>query len=152
MECRPPRSLFAVRDSSFIISPMSRRTEKAAEAIREVVSMAIITEIRDPRIEGVTVTYVEVSPDMRHATVHVSIMGDDKQQNLVLHGLRSSAGFLQSKISDRIDTRYTPRIRFEIDMGVKKSLAISQLLNELLPNDTKVESANEDATNDPDDE
>jgi ribosome-binding factor A len=118
---------------------MSRRTQKAAEAIREVVSMAIITELRDPRIEGVTVTFVEVSPDMRQATVHVSIMGDDRQQNLVLHGLRSSAGFLQSKISDRIDTRYTPRIRFELDMGVKKSLAISQLLNDLLPD----ESANE---------
>jgi ribosome-binding factor A len=115
---------------------MSRRTEKAAEAIREVVSMAIIAELRDPRLAGVTVTFVEVSPDMRQATVHVSIMGDDKQQNLVLHGLRSSAGFLQSKISDRIDTRYTPRLRFELDMGVKKSLAITQLLNDLLPNET----------------
>jgi ribosome-binding factor A len=123
---------------------MSRRTQKAAEAIREVVSMAIIAELRDPRIEGVTVTFVEVSPDMRHATVHVSIMGDDKQQNLVLHGLRSSAGFLQSKIADRIDTRYTPRIRFELDMGVKKSLAISQMLNELLPTEAPPDPVEED--------
>jgi ribosome-binding factor A len=127
---------------------MSRRTEKAAEAIREVVSMAIIAELRDPRIAGVTVTFVEVSPDMRHATVHVSIMGDDKQQNLVLHGLRSSAGFLQSRISDRIDTRYTPRLRFELDMGVKKSLAISQLLNDLLPGENPVVA---DVPADPDD-
>jgi ribosome-binding factor A len=50
-----------------------------------------------------------------------------------LHGLRSSAGYLQSKISDRIDTRYTPRIQFHLDEGVKKSLAISQLLQDLLP-------------------
>ena len=111
----------------------SRRTLKAAEAIREVVSMAIITELRDPRVDGVTVTRVEVSPDMRQAKVHVSIMGDEKQQQLCLHGLRSSAGFLQNKISDRIDTRYTPRLLFELDLGVKKSLAIAQLLNELLP-------------------
>jgi ribosome-binding factor A len=111
----------------------SRRVLKAAEAIREVVSMAILTDLRDPRIEGVTVTYVEVSPDMRQAKVHVSIMGDDAKQRLCLHGLRSSAGYLQSKISDRIDTRYTPRIRFELDEGVKKSLAISQLLHDLLP-------------------
>jgi ribosome-binding factor A len=111
----------------------SRRVLKAAEAIREVVSMAILTDLRDPRIEGVTVTYVEVSPDMRQAKVHVSIMGDDAKQRLCLHGLRSSAGYLQSKISDRIDTRYTPRIRFELDEGVKKSLAISQLLQDLLP-------------------
>jgi ribosome-binding factor A len=81
----------------------------------------------------VTVTYVEVSPDMRLAKVHVSIMGDEAKQKLCLHGLRSSAGYLQSKISDRIDTRYTPRIRFELDEGVKKSLAISQMLQELLP-------------------
>jgi ribosome-binding factor A len=55
----------------------SRRLQKAAEAIREVVSMAILTDLRDPRVEGVTVTYVEVSPDMRQAKVHVSIMGDE---------------------------------------------------------------------------
>jgi len=95
--------------------------------------MSILTDLRDPRIEGVTVTYVEVSPDMRQAKVHVSIMGDDTQQRLCLHGLRSSAGYLQNKISERIDTRYTPRLQFEIDEGVKKSLAISQMLQELLP-------------------
>jgi ribosome-binding factor A len=123
----------------------SRRTQKAAEAIREVVSMAIIADLRDPRIEGVTVTYVEVSPDMRQAKIHVSIMGDEAKQRLCLHGLQSSAGYLQSKISERIDTRYTPRLRFELDMGVKKSLAISQLLDELVPRDVPPES-DEDAS------
>jgi len=97
--------------------------------------MAILTEIQDPRVEGVTVTHVEVSPDMRQAKVHVSIMGDEKKQSLCLHGLQNSAGFLQSKISDRIDTRYTPRIQFELDQGVKKSLEISRLLSDVLPDD-----------------
>ena len=60
----------------------SRRVEKAAEAIREIVSMAILTELQDPRVRDVTVTYVEVSPDLRHAKVHVSVMGDETQQNL----------------------------------------------------------------------
>ena len=106
--------------------------------------MAILTDLRDPRIEGVTVTYVEVSPDMRQAKVHVSIMGSEAQQKLCLHGLKNSAGYLQSKISDRIDTLYTPRLQFLLDEGVKKSLAISQMLQELLP-DTK--SAAEDASN-----
>lgn len=114
---------------------MSRRTAKAAEAIREVVSMAILTDLRDPRIEDVTVTYVEVSGDMRSATVHVSVMGDDAKQKLALHGLQSSAGYLQGKISDRIDTRYTPRIKFELDMGVKNSIAIAKMLKEVLPDD-----------------
>jgi ribosome-binding factor A len=111
----------------------SRRVQKAAEAIREVVSMAILTELRDPRVQDVTVTYVEVSPDMRQAKVHVSVMGDDAKQKLCLHGLQSSAGFLQTKIGKRIDTRYTPRLRFELDMGVKNSLAIARMLNEVLP-------------------
>lgn len=115
--------------------------------------MAILTDLRDPRIEGVTVTYVEVSPDMRQAKVHVSIMGSDSQQKLCLHGLRSSAGYLQSRISDRIDTRYTPRLQFVIDEGVKKSLAISKMLHELLPDTNSAadpEPAAEMAGDDPD--
>jgi ribosome-binding factor A len=111
----------------------SRRVLKAAEAIREVVSMAILTDLRDPRIQGVTVTHVEVSGDMRLAKVHVSIMGSEAIQKLCLKGLQSSAGFLQQKISKRIDTRYTPVIKFELDMGVKKSIAVAKTLHDILP-------------------
>jgi ribosome-binding factor A len=111
----------------------SRRVLKAAEAIREVVGMAILADLKDPRIEHVTVTRVEVTPDMREARVHVSIMGDDAAQRLCLHGLQSAAGFLQQKIAKRIDTRYTPRLKFELDMGVKKSIAIARMLDEVLP-------------------
>jgi ribosome-binding factor A len=118
----------------------SRRVQKAAQAIREVVSMAIIAELRDPRIADVTVTYVEVSADLRLAKVHISVMGDEIKQNLCLHGLRSSAGFLQNKISNRIDTRYTPRLRFELDQGVKNSIAISKLLDDVLPAEPAVDN------------
>jgi ribosome-binding factor A len=111
----------------------SRRLLKAAEAIREVVSMAILAEIRDPRVKDVTVTHVEVSPDMRSAKVHVSVMGDERQQSLSLRGLQSSAGFLQAKIAERIDTRYTPRLMFVLDQGVKKSIEIARILKEVLP-------------------
>ena len=86
----------------------ARRVLKAAEAIREVVSMAILTELHDPRIRDVTVTYVEVSSDLRHAKVHVSVMGDEAKQKLSLRGLQSAAGFLQAKVAERVDLRYTP--------------------------------------------
>lgn len=109
----------------------SRRVLKAAEAIREVVSTAILLEIRDPRVRDVTVTRVEVSSDMRNAKVFISVMGDEAQESLCLHGLRSSAGFLQQKVGQRIETRYIPRLSFEIDKGVKNSLKISELLNEI---------------------
>jgi len=98
--------------------------------------MAILTDLKDPRVQGVTVTYVEVSADMRQAKVHVSVMGNDAQQNRCLDGLQSSAGFLQTKVAQRIDTRYTPRLRFELDMGVKKSLEIAKLLHDVLPDDS----------------
>lgn len=109
----------------------SRRVLKAAEAIREVVSMAILTDLRDPRIEDVTVTFVEVSGDMRAAKVHVSVMGEEAKQRRCLHGLQSSAGFLQSKVAQRIDTRYIPRLKFELDQGVKKSIEMAKLLEEV---------------------
>jgi ribosome-binding factor A len=111
----------------------SRRSQKVAEAIREVVSMAILAELKDPRVRDVTVTYVEVSGDLRHAKVHVSVMGDEGRQQLSLRGLKSAAGFLQAKCAQRIDTRYTPRIEFVLDQGVKKSIEISRILSEVLP-------------------
>lgn len=104
---------------------------KAGEAIREVVSMAILTELRDPRVKNVTVLGVEVAPDMREAKVIVSVMGNKTQQSTSLRGLQNAAGFLQARIADRIDTRYTPRLTFVLDDGIKKSLAVSQILEQI---------------------
>ncbi len=111
----------------------SRRAQKAAAAIREVVSMAILAELKDPRVQDVTVTYVEVSGDLRHAKVHVSVMGDETRQNLSLRGLQNAAGYLQAKIAKGVDLRYTPKLTFLLDQGVKHSIAISQILSEVLP-------------------
>ena len=114
---------------------VSRRLLKVAQAIREVVSTAIVMDLQDPRIENATVTYVEVSGDMRRARVHVSVMGDEKQQRRCLHGLQHAAGFLQRKIAQRIDTRYTPKLEFILDEGIQHSFEIQQLLGELLPDE-----------------
>lgn len=113
----------------------SRRLLKAAEAVREVVSMAILTSVRDPRVKDVTVTRVEMAADMKSATVHVSVMGGEAKQQLALRGLASSAGFLQSRIADRIETRYTPRLQFKLDGGVHRSIEMARVLAELLPDE-----------------
>ena len=118
----------------------SRRVLKAAQAIREVVSMAIITDLKDPRVKDVTVTFVEVSGDMRQAKVHVSVMGDETKQQLALRGLQNSAGYLQSKVGNRIDTRYTPRIQFELDKGMKNAMMVTRILEEVLPKDEPSEA------------
>jgi ribosome-binding factor A len=73
---------------------------------------------------------------MRSAKVYVSVMGDEKKQTLSLRGLESSAGFLQTKVAKRIDTRYTPRLSFVLDQGVKKQLEVLRILQEVLPKDT----------------
>ncbi|MCM2371474.1 30S ribosome-binding factor RbfA [Aporhodopirellula aestuarii] len=106
----------------------SRRQLKAAEAIREVVATSVLTDIRDPRVRDVTIISVSVSPDMREAKVSVSVMGDEAQKQLSIRGLQNSAGFLQSKIANRLDTRYTPRLSFELDKGQENALAVSEIL------------------------
>ncbi len=111
----------------------SRRALKAAQAIREVVSSAILLELKDPRVRDVTVTLVEVSGDLRNARVYVSVMGDEKKQNLCLHGLSNASGFLQKRVGARIDTRYTPRLSFVLDKGAKNALEVTRILREVLP-------------------
>ena len=98
--------------------------------IREVAAEAILFEIRDPRVKGVTVTRAEVSGDMQHAKVHVSVMGTEKEQQLTLHGLRNASGFVQSKLAKRMTTRFIPHVTFVLDEGVKKSIEITKLIEE----------------------
>src|SRR5690554_4842445 len=121
----------------------SRRVLKAAAAIRESVSRAILFDLKDPRVKAVTVTYVEVAPDMRSAKVHVSVMGDQTQQQLTLKGLQNAAGFLQAKLGESIETRYTPRLTFVLDLGVKRSIEVSRILQEVLPKPAAAETDDE---------
>ncbi len=110
----------------------AHRVARVAEVIREVASETILFELRDPRVKGVTVTRAEVSGDLQHAKVYVSIMGTEKEQQLCMHGLRHAAGFIQSKLGGRMRSRFTPSIRFVLDEGVKKSIEVSRLINEAL--------------------
>ncbi len=109
----------------------TRRTARVAEAVREVVSSTILFDLRDPRVENVTVLHVEVPTDLRTAKVYISILGDETAQRLCLHGLNSSRGYIQSKIADRLDLRYTPVLSFVVDDGIKKSIAAARILREL---------------------
>ena len=110
----------------------THRLARVAEAIREVASETILFELRDPRVKGVTVTRAEVSGDLQHAKVYVSVMGSPKEQQLCMHGLKHAAGFVQSKLAGRLQTRFTPVIQFVLDQGVKKSLEMTRLINEAL--------------------
>src|SRR5438128_2379032 len=107
----------------------AHRMARVAEVIREVASETILFELRDPRVKGVTVTRTEVSGDLQHAKVYVSVMGTPQEEQLCMHGLQHAAGFVQSKLASRMKTRFTPVITFVLDQGVKKSIAITRLIN-----------------------
>jgi ribosome-binding factor A len=108
------------------------RLARVAEVVREVASATILFEVQDPRVKNVTVTRAEVAGDLQHAKVFVSIMGTPKEQDLCMHGLRHSAGFVQSKLANRLKTRFTPVLTFVLDQGVKNSIEITRLINEAL--------------------
>jgi ribosome-binding factor A len=110
----------------------AHRLARVAEVIRETASETILFEVRDPRVKLVTVTRAEVSGDLQHAKVYVSIMGDEREQQLCMHGLKHAAGFVQSKLASRLKTRFTPVIHFVLDEGVKKSIEMTRLINEAL--------------------
>ena len=120
------------------------RIARVSEAIREVAAETILFELQDPRIKNVTVTKAEVSGDLQKAKVYVSVMGTQKEQDLCMHGLKHSAGYVQSKVATRLKTRYTPTIVFIRDDGVKKSIEITRLINEALAQ-TRPEAQPEDA-------
>jgi ribosome-binding factor A len=118
----------------------SHRSLRMAEAIREVVASAILFEMADPRVRAVTVLRVDLTGDLRNATVSVSIMGPEADQKLAMKGLQHAAGFLQSRVAARLQTRFTPVLTFQRDDSVKKSIEISRLIDETLAADRQAQA------------
>ena len=110
---------------------MSRRTERLGEEIREEVAQLIAGELKDPRIGFVTVTRVEVTPDLRTARVYVGVLGTEKQKQATLAGLRQAAGFLRRALGQSLRLRYTPELVFTYDEGLEASDRVAQLLAEI---------------------
>ena len=108
----------------------SHRLARVSEVVREVAASTILFELKDPRVKNVTVTRAEVSADLQHAKIYVSVMGTEREQALTMHGLKSAAGFVQTKVAAQLTTRFVPHVTFVIDEGVKKSIEISRLLHE----------------------
>lgn len=107
----------------------SRRTLKIAQAVREVVAMSLLTDLKDPRVDQVTITGATVSGDGRQAKVLFTVSGNNPaKERKALAGLTSAAGFLQRKCARRIDARYTPKLQFAVDEGAKNLMRVSEIL------------------------
>ena len=121
----------------------THRTARIAEVIREVASETILFKMSDPRISMVTVLRAEVSGDLQHAKIYVSVMGDEEHQKETLYALNGAAGFVQSQLADRMKTRFLPVLTFVLDQGVKRSLEISKLIQEALTNPSKLSDSDQ---------
>lgn len=104
------------------------RMRRVDEAMRAVLSDAIATEIKDPRVGFVTVTGVKTSTDLRHARVYVSVLGGDGVRGDSLDGLRSAHGFLQRRLASELKLKHTPALTFEYDDSVDHGMRITELL------------------------
>jgi ribosome-binding factor A len=100
------------------------------EAVREVLSEAIAKDLQDPRVGFVTVTGVKTSPDLRHARVFVSVLGDEQVRSDSLAGLRSAHGFLQGRVAAELRLKHTPMLEFDYDESVDRAMRISRLMEE----------------------
>ena len=99
------------------------------EAVREVLSDAINADLKDPRIGFVTVTAVQTAPDLRHARVYVSVLGDDGVRDRSLVGLRSAHGYLQRRVGAELRMKNTPQIQFVYDDTPERGMRINELLD-----------------------
>jgi ribosome-binding factor A len=111
----------------------SERIRRVNEAVREVLSEAITTELKDPRVGFVTVTAVDTSADLRHARVFVSVLGDEKQREDSLAGLSSAHGYLQFRVASLLRLKHTPTLQFQYDPSVERVVRINELLREQGP-------------------
>ncbi|MGH9359290.1 MAG: 30S ribosome-binding factor RbfA [Terriglobia bacterium] len=107
------------------------RNERLADQIRGEIAAMIATELGDPRIGFATVTRVELSADLQHARVRVSVLGDDSAQQGTLAGLSSAAGYIRREISRRLRLRRTPQIMFILDHGPEEGIRLEKLLQNL---------------------
>ena len=107
----------------------SGRMRRVDEAVRAVLSNAITSDLKDPRVGFVTVTGVKTSSDLRHATVYVSVLGDESARAESIEGLRSAHGYLQRRVAAELKLRHTPTLTFEYDPSIDRGMRISELLD-----------------------
>jgi len=114
---------------------MSRRTERFSDLLLETLSELLLREVKDPRIGTVTLTRIDVAPDLRTAKVGYCTLGDEKARQKAQKGLESASRFMQGKVARLLRMRYTPEITFEYDLGFERTDEVDRLLKSIRPPD-----------------
>lgn len=137
--------------SRLIIRQMSRRTERVASILQRELAMIIMRELDDPRLVGMpSITRVKVSEDMSIADVYVTIMGTEGKQSAALNALKHSAGMMRSRLSEDLEMRQVPFIKFHIDENLKKEREILDILRKISAENAPKEPAAEAPATDAD--
>jgi ribosome-binding factor A len=110
---------------------MSRRTDRIGDLIRSELSMILRREVADPRVSLASINEVDVSPDLRHARVWVSVLGPDEDREVAIETLRKAAGFIRRQLGRHVNLRATPELVFELDHGAEHGQRIAELLEEI---------------------
>ena len=126
--------------------PKFRRTDRINEQLKQEISLLIRDQVRDPRVGLATITAVQTSPELDHAKVYITALGDEAEREEILVGLRSAAPFIRRELGKSLQMRRIPELHFEIDRVLAEAMRIEQLLREALPFDA---SASADADDQP---
>jgi ribosome-binding factor A len=112
---------------------MSRRAQRVGEQLKREISQVLRTQVHDPRVSGVTVTGVEVSPDLTFARVWVQLSGEDERRRTALEGLAAAAPFVRRQLGSILHVRRIPELDFQQDLTLERALRIEALLREVAP-------------------
>ena len=111
---------------------MSRRIERVNELIRQEIADLLHREIQDPRLSAmISITGVETSPDLRSATVRVSIMGSEEDVQQAMAALRRASGYFRHEMSARLRLRHVPELTFKLDTSIQEGARVLELLREI---------------------
>ncbi len=108
-----------------------RRAARVAERIRQDVSLLLLTDLRDPRLQPVTITRVEATDDLAHATVYYSVLGGEGKRSAAEHALRSARGLIRSHVAEGLGLREAPDLIFQFDPSIEKAIEITKLLDQV---------------------
>lgn len=111
----------------------SGRMRRVDVAMRQVLSGAVPQDLKDPRVGFVTVTDVKTSPDLRHARVYVSVLGDESVREASMAGLQSAHGFLQRRVASELRLKHTPTLQFLYDDTAERAQRLDRLIDEVAP-------------------
>jgi ribosome-binding factor A len=117
--------------------PHQHRQEKLGELIAAELSDLLRNRVKDPRVGFASITRVEVSGDLRHAKVFVSVMGTPEEQAATMKGLRNATGYLRHELAERIVLRYMPEINFRLDTSIEEGARILELIHQVEEEDAR---------------